>query len=101
MANPRNDGEESVGFQRDDHFVNLERKRDRDHNPTSSVRVETQHPERIKRSHLRTGSHVSHNQEKWNLKLEIDHLRKKLLQSERDKKGLTSPSSERTDRGKD
>ena len=67
MANLRNDREESVGFQRDDHFVNLERKRDRDHNPTSSVRVETQHPERIKRSHLRTGSHVSHNQEKWNL----------------------------------
>ena len=41
MANLRNDREESVGFQRDDHFVNLERKRDRDHNPTSSVRVET------------------------------------------------------------
>jgi len=43
MANLGNDREESVGSQHDNHFVNLEHRRDRDHNPTPSVRVETQH----------------------------------------------------------
>lgn len=52
--------------------------RDREYNPTPSVRVETQHIERTERSHSRTGSRVSHEQETQNLRLEIDHLRKKV-----------------------
>lgn len=52
--------------------------RDREYNPTPSVRVETQRIERTERSHSRTGSRVSHEQETQNLRLEIDHLRKKV-----------------------
>ena len=61
--------EESVGSQCQDHFLNLERRRDHE------VSVHTTH---TSRSHSRTGSHVSHEEETRNLKLEIDHLRKKL-----------------------
>lgn len=43
MANCRQDQEEFVGSQRVDHFVNLERRRDREHNHTLSVRVEMQY----------------------------------------------------------
>ena len=101
MANPGNDREESVGSQRDDHFVNLERRRDRNHNPTPSLRMETQYTKHTERSHSRTRSHVLHEQETRNLKLENDHLRKKLCQRERDKRGSTSPSSEGSNGGKD
>ena len=41
MANSRQDREESVGSYHVDHFVNLERRRDREHNHTPSVKVET------------------------------------------------------------
>ena len=78
MANSRQDKEESIGLHRVDHFVNLERRRDREHNQTLSVRVETQHAEHTNRSQSRIGSHVSHEQETRNLRLEIDHLHKKL-----------------------
>nr|POE81629.1 hypothetical protein CFP56_51264 [Quercus suber] len=101
MANLGNDREEFVGSQRDDHFVNLKHRRDRDQNPTPSVRVETQHIEYTERSHSRTGSLISYDQVTWNLKLEIDHLRKKLQRRERDKRGLTSPPSEGSDRDRD
>ena len=40
MANLEHNREEFVGSQCEDHFVNLER-RDREYNPTPSVRVET------------------------------------------------------------
>ena len=62
MATSRQDREESVGSQHEDHFVNLERRRDREYNPTPSIRVEAQYTELTGRSHLRTGSHVSHEQ---------------------------------------
>jgi len=91
MANSRQDQEEFVGSQRVYYFVNLERRRDREHNHTPSVRVEMQHTERIERSHLRTGSHVSHEQEIQNLRLEIDHLRKKLCRRECDGGDSTPP----------
>jgi len=78
MANLQHNREEFVGSQREDHFNNLEQRRDREYNPTPSVKVETQLTERTERSHSRIGSHVSHEQETWNLRLEIDHLRKKL-----------------------
>ena len=41
MANLEHNREEFVGSQCEDHFVNLEQRRDREYNPTPSVRVET------------------------------------------------------------
>ena len=67
--------EESVGSQREDHFVNLERRRGRE------ASIHTYH---IGRSHSRTGSHVSHDEETRNLKLEIDHLCRKLRRKQRE-----------------
>ena len=65
--------EESIGSQREDQFVNLEKRRDREVNHPPSV-----HTTHTSRNHSRTGSHVSHREETHNLKLEIDHLRRKL-----------------------
>ena len=76
MANPEHDREES---QQDDHFVNLEQRRDREHN-LPSVMVETQYIEHTRRSQSRTRSHVSHEQEMRNLKLEIDHFAKSCVE---------------------
>ena len=61
MANVGQDREELVGSQRENQFVNLERRRDRQRTP--SVMVESYHTDRTKRSHSRTRSHVSHDQE--------------------------------------
>ena len=94
MANLEQNREESVGSHREDHFVNLERRRDREYNPTPSVMVETKHTERIERSHSRTRSRVSHEYETQNLKLEIDHLLKKLRRRERNRRNSTPPLSE-------
>ena len=52
--------------------------RDREHNRTLSIRVETEYTDHPNRSQSRIGSHVSHEQELRNLRLEIDHLCKKL-----------------------
>ena len=101
MANYKQDREESVGSHCVDHFVNLERRRDRQHNPTPSIRLETQYTEHMARSHLRTGSHVSHKQGTWNLRLDIDHLRKKLRQREHVRVDPTPPSSEGSDKDRD
>ena len=57
--------EEFVRSQRQDQFLNLERRRDRE------VSVHTIH---TSRSHSRTGSHVSHGEDTRDLQLEIDHL---------------------------
>ena len=80
MANLEQNREESVGSQWNDHFVNLEPRRDRENNPTPNVMVETQHTEHTERSHSRTRSRVLHEQETQDLKRKIDHLRKKLHQ---------------------
>ena len=56
---------------------------------------------RTKRSHLKTGSHASHKQETQKMKLEIDHLRKKLRRRERDRRSPSSPSSDRSEESKD
>jgi len=78
MANSRHSRVESVGLQRVDHFVILERRRDQEHDRTPSVRVEMQHTRHSSRSHSRIGSHVSHEQETRNLRSEIDYLQKKV-----------------------
>jgi len=54
MAGSSPNREESMGSQRQDQFLNLERRRDRE------VSVHTTH---TSRSHSRTGSYVSHGED--------------------------------------
>ena len=61
--------EESVRSQCQDHFLNLEQRRD------CEVSVHTTH---TSRNHSRNGSHMSHGEDTKNMQLEIDHLRRKL-----------------------
>ena len=65
---------ESMGPQREDHFVNLERRRNRD------VSVHTTH---TSRSQSRNGSHLSHEEDTKALQLKIDHLKRKLRHERR------------------
>ena len=92
MANVGQAREESVGSQRENQFLNLERRRDRQHTP--SVMVESYHTECTERSHLGTRSHVSHVQETRKLQQEVDRLRRKLRRMEHDRRSPSSPSSE-------
>ena len=91
MANAGQDREDLVGSQRENQFVNLERKRDRQHTP--SVMVEYNHTKRTKRSHTKSRSHVSHDQETLKLQREVDHLGRKLRCRRHDKRSPSSPSS--------
>ena len=61
--------QESTGSQRQDDFLNLERKRDRE----GSV-----HITHTSRSHSRVGSYVSQEQHNRAMQLEIDQLKRKL-----------------------
>nr|POF24238.1 hypothetical protein CFP56_12652 [Quercus suber] len=89
MANVGQDREELIGSQRENQFVNLERRRDRQR--TLNVMVESYHTNRTERSHSRTRSHVSHDQETRKLQQEIDHLCRKLRRREHDRRS-PSPS---------
>ena len=74
MASPRQIGSlESVGSQRRDHFVNLERKRDRYMAHTHSERVLFIHFERIGQH---KASHNTHNEEVYNLEKKMERLRR-------------------------
>ena len=61
--------EEYIGSQRQDHFLNLERRRDRE------VSV---HTTQTSRRQSRSGSHVSHEENTRSMQLEIDHLQRRL-----------------------
>ena len=61
--------EESMGSQCQEHFVNLECRRDRD------VSVHTTYNSK---SQSRSGSHLSHEENTKAMQLEIDHLKRKL-----------------------
>ena len=87
MASSGPNREESVGSQHQDHFLNLERKRDRE------VSVHMTH---TSRSHSRIGSHVLHGEETKNLQVEIDHLHRKLRRKQR-RESLSSSRSESGD----
>ena len=78
--------EEFVGSQCQDHFLNLERRSDRE------VSVNTTH---TSRSHSRSGSLVSHGENTKNMQLEIDHLRRKLRRKQR--RGTPSNSESHSD----
>ena len=64
----------SMGSQREDHFVNLERRKDHE------VSVHTTH---TSRSQSRNGCHLSHEEDTKALQLEIDHLKRKLCHKRR------------------
>ena len=61
--------EESMGSQRQDHFVNLERRRDWE------VSMHTTH---TSGSQSQSGSHLSHEENTKAMQLDIDHLKRKL-----------------------
>ena len=69
MVGLRLDREESVGSQNQDHFLNLERRRDWE------VSVHTTH---TSRSQSRNGSHVSYKKDTKAMQLEIDRLQRRL-----------------------
>ena len=72
--------EESMGSQHQDHFVNLECRRDQE------VSVHTTHTSRSQSS---SGSHLSHEENTKAMQLEIDHLKRKL----RHKRWRRTPSN--------
>ena len=86
MVGLRPNYEESMGSQRQEQFLNLERKRDRE------VSVHTTH---TSRSHSRNGSHVSYGENTRNMQLEIDHLQRKLRRKQR--RGTPSSSKSPSD----
>ena len=88
MIGSRPNQEESMGSQHQDHFLNMERRRDRE------VSVHMTH---TSRSHSGIGSHVSHGEETRNLQLEIDHLCRKLHREQRRKSPLSSRSESSDD----
>lgn len=97
MANSRQDREESVGSQQVDQFVNLQRRRDREANRTPNIRVEIVYSDHISRSYSRLGSHISHEEQMKNLRLEIDHLCKWLRRRVHARGDRTPPSSQSFD----
>ena len=92
MANVGRDREESIDSWRENQFVNLEHRRDRQHTP--SVVVESYHTMRTERSHSNIRSHASHYQETQKLQREIDRLRSKLRRRERGKRSPSPPLSD-------
>ena len=78
--------EESVGSQRQDQFLNLERRRDR------KVSVHTRH---TSRSQSRSGSHLSHRENTKSMQLEIDRLQRRLCcERQRRTPSNSDPSSD-------
>ncbi|KAK9988273.1 hypothetical protein SO802_028512 [Lithocarpus litseifolius] len=78
---------ESMGSQRQDHFINLEQGRDWEGS------VHTTHTSRIQ---SRSGGHVSHEEHARNMQQKIDHLRRKLhrTQKRRIPSSSKSPSND-------
>nr|POE85898.1 hypothetical protein CFP56_18245 [Quercus suber] len=89
MDNVGQDKEELVGSLRENQFVNLEYRRDRQHTP--SVVVESYHTERTKQNHSKSRSHASHDLETRKLQQEIDCLRNKLRRREHKGKSPSPP----------
>ena len=77
---------ESMGSKRQDHFANLERRRDRE------VSMHTTH---FSGSQSRIGSRVSHEENTRSMQLEIDHLQRKLYCERR--RGTPSSSGPSSD----
>ena len=56
--------------------------------------VESYHTDCTERSHSRTRSHVSHDQETRKLQLEVNRLHRKLRRRKSDRRSPSSPSSD-------
>ena len=74
MVGSRPNKEELVGSQRQDQFLNLERRKDWE------VSMHTMH---TSRSRSRGGSHLSYEENTRSMQLEIDHLRRQLRRERR------------------
>ena len=59
-----------------------------------SIRAESVHLDHINQSHSRLGSHISHEQETHNLRLEVDHLCKRLERRVHIRENRTPSSSQ-------
>ena len=81
--------EEFVGSQRQEQFLNLERRRD------WKVSIHTTH---TSRSQSQSGSHMSHRENARNMQLEIDHLQRKLQRKWRRGTPSSSEPSSNDDR---
>nr|POF02847.1 hypothetical protein CFP56_10905 [Quercus suber] len=76
MASPRRSRSlESVGSQRRDHFVNLERRKDRNMAHTHNERVPSIHSERTSQHEA---SHNSRDEEMYNLEKKVEWLCRRL-----------------------
>ena len=76
--------QESTRSQRQDDFLNLERRRDRE----GSV-----HTTHTSRSHVRVGIHISQEQHNRAMQLEIDQLKRKLRHARRERTPSNSDDS--------
>ena len=83
MIGPSSNWEESMGSQRQDHFLNLERRKDRE------VSVHTTHTSR---------SHISYEKNTRTMQLEIDHLRRRLCREQQRQTPSNSDFSSDNDR---
>ena len=83
------DREESIGSQRQDHFLNLERRRDRE------VSVHTTH---TGGSQSRSRSHISHENDTKSMQHEIDRLQRRLRRKRRRRTPLNSDISSDDDK---
>ena len=71
----QSEGQESVGSWPRDKFVNLDRIKDCDVAQSPSIRAVSILLDHINRSQSQSTSHVSHDKEMHNIKLEVSHLR--------------------------
>ena len=97
MANVGQDREESVGSLRENQFVNLDCRGDRQYTPRGVV--ESYHTEHTEQSQSKSRSHTYHDLETWKLQQEIDRLRSKLRDREC-KRRSPSPSLSDGSRGR-
>ena len=84
MADPDQQLAESRGFERDDPFLNLERRGDREGN------AYTAHPGK---NHPREEKHVPHANDRKNMQLKIDWLKRELCHAKRKRASPDSNSS--------
>ena len=75
---------ESMGSQRQDHFLHLKQRREQE----GSV-----HTTHTSRSQSQSGSHISHEENARNMQLEIDHLWRKLCRERQKRTPSSSDSS--------
>ena len=89
MVDSGSNQEESMRSQRQDRFVNLEQRRDREF---------TMHTTHTSKSQSLSGSHLSHEENTRAMQLEIDHLKRRLRRERRRRTPSNSNFSSDEDR---